>query len=47
MILVSIKNSKALYIGENTDYEVDGYKVNEYELLLSNKTKYKVIEKKD
>lgn len=31
------KGSKALYIGENTDYDV-----NEYELLLSNKTKYKI-----
>ena len=31
------KGSKALYIGENTDYDF-----NEYELLLSNKTKYKI-----
>lgn len=31
------KGSKALYIGENTDYDD-----NEYELLLSNKAKYKI-----
>lgn len=31
------KGSKALYIGKNTDYDF-----NEYELLLSNKTKYKI-----
>lgn len=36
------KGSKALYIGKNTDYKPDGYTVNEYELLLSNKTKYKI-----
>ena len=36
------KGSKALYIGENTDYKPDGYTVNENELLLSNKTKYKI-----
>lgn len=31
------KNSRALYVGENTDYTV-----NERELLLSNKVKYKI-----
>lgn len=39
-VLVEIrvpKGSKALYIGENTDYDF-----NEYELLLSNKAKYKI-----
>lgn len=38
------KGSKALYIGANTDYKSDGYVVNEYELLLACKTKYKVID---
>lgn len=36
------KNSKALYIGGNTDYKDGNYTVNEYELLLSNKIKYKI-----
>lgn len=35
------KNSKALYIGGNTDYKDGNYTVNEYELLLSNRVKYK------
>lgn len=41
------KNSNALYIVNNTDYKSGGYTVNEYELLLSNKTKYKVIDVED
>ena len=36
------KNSKALYVGGNTDYKDGNYIVNEYELLLSNKVKYKI-----
>lgn len=36
------KGSKVLYIGENTDYGV-----NEYELLLSNKTKYRILKIKN
>lgn len=41
------KGSKALYIGKNTDYKPDGFTVNEYELLLSNKSKYKIEKIKD
>ena len=37
------KNTKCLYIGKNTNYAPDGVTINEYELLLSNKTNYKVI----
>lgn len=36
------KGTKALYIGENTDYNDNGFIVNERELLLSNKTHYLV-----
>lgn len=36
------KKSKALYIGSNTDYKEGNYTVNEHELLLSNKVKYKI-----
>lgn len=36
------KNSKALYVGGNTDYKDGNYTVNERELLLSNKVKYKI-----
>lgn len=49
-ILLEIKVPKgknALYIGKNTNYAPDGYTVNEYELLLSNKNKYKVENIKD
>lgn len=37
------KGGKGLYIGNNTDYKSGNYTVNERELLLSNKTKYKII----
>lgn len=36
------KNTKCLYIGSNTDYNDGNFIINERELLLSNKLKYKV-----
>lgn len=38
------KKTRCLYIGENTNYAPGGIVSNEYELLLSNRNQYKVIE---
>lgn len=40
------EGTKVLYIANDTDCKTEGYPVNEYELLLSNKVKYKIEKSK-